>query len=76
MNRKQRRARVAERRGSMVVLDRVDAHAFDGVCEMCGVVDELRPYGPNNESICFDCAMKDEATTMIKFREFLDNQQS
>jgi hypothetical protein len=26
------------------------------VCEMCGVVDECRPYGPNNENICFDCA--------------------
>jgi hypothetical protein len=27
------------------------------VCEMCGIVDECRPYGPNNENICFDCAM-------------------
>ena len=27
------------------------------VCEMCGKVDECRPYGPNDENICFDCAM-------------------
>lgn len=26
-------------------------------CEMCGVIDECRPYGPNGENICFDCAM-------------------
>lgn len=38
-------------------------------CEMCGKVDELRPYGPNNENICFDCAMKDEETAKRKFRE-------
>lgn len=30
----------------------------DGVCELCGKVDELRPYGPNGERICFDCGMK------------------
>lgn len=25
-------------------------------CEMCGVIDECRPYGPNGEQICFNCA--------------------
>lgn len=25
-------------------------------CEMCGVIDECRPYGPNGEQICFTCA--------------------
>ena len=29
-------------------------------CELCGKFDELRPYGPNGESVCFDCGMKDE----------------
>lgn len=39
-------------------------------CQMCGKIDECRPYGPNGEEICFDCGMKDEATTkknMIKY---------
>ena len=27
-------------------------------CDLCGKVDELRPYGPNGEAICFDCGMK------------------
>jgi hypothetical protein len=76
VNRKQRRAKVAERRGNTIILDRVDPNAFDGTCEFCKKTDELRPYGPNNENICFDCAMKDEATTKRKFQEFLDGQQS
>lgn len=39
------------------------------ICELCGVVDECRPYGPNGEQICFDCGMKDEETT----RKRMDN---
>lgn len=38
-------------------------------CAFCGNVAELRPYGPNDENICFDCAMKDEPTAARKFRE-------
>jgi hypothetical protein len=36
-------------------------------CEMCGVIDECRPYGPNDEQICFECGMKDEETTRTQF---------
>lgn len=25
-------------------------------CEYCGEVKQTRPYGPNQEHICFDCA--------------------
>lgn len=35
----------------------------DGVCELCGKVDETRPYGPGGKRICFDCGMKDQART-------------
>lgn len=41
------------------------------VCEMCGKVDECRPYGPNDENICFDCAMKDEITTRKKMSAYI-----
>jgi hypothetical protein len=27
-------------------------------CDYCGKVAELRPYGKNGASICFDCGMK------------------
>lgn len=40
-------------------------------CQLCGKHAELRPYGPNNEWICFECGMKDEATTKRKFAEAL-----
>jgi hypothetical protein len=71
MNRKERPSRVLERKGDLLIMDRSDPHAFDGVCELCGTTGELRPYGPNNENICFDCGMKDEATTKKKYKEFL-----
>lgn len=32
----------------------------DARCEMCGKVEELRPYGPKGECVCFSCGMKDE----------------
>lgn len=67
-------SKLFERCGPFIVMDRSDPHAFDGKCEFCGATDELRPYGPNNENICFDCAMKDEATTKRKFGEILDGQ--
>jgi hypothetical protein len=37
-------------------------------CEMCGQIDELRPYGPKGENVCFDCAMKDEAVAAERFK--------
>lgn len=47
----------------------------DGKCELCGTDAELRPYGPNGERICFDCAMKDRETTRKQFVKVLDGVQ-
>jgi len=44
----------------------------DDVCELCGKADELRPYGPNGENICFECGMKDEESTERAFLGLLD----
>lgn len=38
-------------------------------CEQCGKLDECRPYGPNDEQICFDCAMKDDESKAIAERK-------
>ena len=35
-------------------------------CEACGKVDELRPYGPNGQCICFACGMLDEKGTAAR----------
>lgn len=43
----------------------------DEVCEMCGQVAECRPYGPNDENICFDCGMLDEKTTRQKMEKYI-----
>lgn len=47
----------------------------DQMCEMCGKIDECRPYGPNNEQICFECAMKDEATTRKKMAHYIFGEE-
>ena len=41
-------------------------------CELCGRIEELRPYGPNGERLCFDCGMKDKKTTMAQFDKLLN----
>lgn len=43
----------------------------DSLCELCGRVAECRPYGPNGESVCFDCAMKDEAAAQRGFNRLV-----
>jgi hypothetical protein len=39
----------------------------DRRCELCGKIDECRPYGPNGEQVCFDCGMKDEKSAQRRF---------
>lgn len=63
----------AKRQGNALILDRTETPS--GTCELCGAGDqEVRPYGPKGEWICFDCAMKDEATTERQFRRVVLGQ--
>lgn len=40
---------------------------FTGTCKLCGTKDEeLRPFGPNDELICFKCGMKNEGLAARK----------
>lgn len=39
----------------------------DRRCELCGKVEECRPYGPNGEQVCLDCGMKDEEAAKRQF---------
>jgi hypothetical protein len=43
-----------------------------GDCQLCGKTEELRPYGPNDEWICFDCGQLDHETTKKKFEATLN----
>lgn len=42
-----------------------------GKCELCGAVEETRPYGPNGEQICFGCGEKNPEITKKKIAEVL-----
>lgn len=53
----------------------VIAQEPEQICEMCGKVDECRPYGPNDEQICFECGMKDEETTQRKMAAYIFGDQ-
>ena len=35
----------------------------DGRCELCGAVEETRPYGPGGKQICHPCGQKDVERT-------------
>ncbi|UYZ39041.1 hypothetical protein OD350_28635 (plasmid) [Clostridium beijerinckii] len=35
----------------------------EDICEYCGKIAELRPYGKNGANICYECGMKDTETT-------------
>lgn len=50
------------------------AQELDQICELCGKIDECRPYGPNDEQICFDCATSTEEMKEIaekKMRSYI-----
>jgi hypothetical protein len=38
-------------------------------CDLCGKIEELRPYGPKGEMVCFACAMKDKPAAQRAFRQ-------
>ena len=40
-------------------------------CELCGKIEECRPYGANDEQVCFECAMKDKETTDRKMAAYI-----
>jgi hypothetical protein len=40
-----------------------------GRCELCGAVEETRPYGPGGKQVCFSCGMKDEEEAERQFRK-------
>jgi hypothetical protein len=58
---------VTKRIGETVVIE-VEP---DAPCAFCKQVRELRPYGPNGESICFECGMLDEPTTKAQMAKML-----
>lgn len=48
----------------------------DKKCELCGAVEETRPYGPKGERVCFDCAMKDKKAAERGFTKYILGQET
>jgi len=69
------RLKAKQVRRDLMVLDRSEVP--EGTCELCKAKNvELRPYGPNDEWICFDCGMKDEATTARKYLKHVFGEET
>lgn len=45
---------MSQRIGNLTII----APEPDGKCELCGKIEETRPYGPHGERICFNCGEK------------------
>lgn len=50
---------MSRREGDLIIIEPEP----DDVCDLCGKVDELRPYGPKGELICFECGQKNPEVT-------------
>jgi hypothetical protein len=46
----------------------------DRACELCGKVEECRPYGPKGEWVCFGCGMKDQASVERGMNRYIHGQ--
>jgi len=58
---------MSRRVGQVAIIEGED----DRRCELCGKIDECRPYGPNGEQVCFDCGMKNEAAAQRQMNKHL-----
>lgn len=45
-------------------------------CELCGKIEETRPYGPKGEEVCFACGMKDEPAAIRGFRRLVLGEET
>lgn len=48
----------------------------DQTCVYCGKIRECRPYGKGGQQICYECGMKDEATTNEEFDKLFEGTES
>ena len=46
---------MTKRIGNIVVIEVTPS----AKCDFCGKMEELRPYGPQGENVCFTCGQKD-----------------
>lgn len=50
---------MSKRKGNIIIIE----EETPDLCEYCGKLADLRPYGRNGARICFECGMKNEKET-------------
>ena len=45
-------------------------------CDLCGKINELRPYGPKGEMVCFVCAMRDAEAAKKRMAQYLFGKET
>lgn len=48
----------------IIILELGETHIAK--CHYCGNINDVRPFGDNNELICISCAKKPEYSPMVK----------
>lgn len=61
---------MSKRIGNVFIVEAENAQQ----CDLCGKIDELRPYGPKGEMICYECGMKNPEATKARFMARLDGE--
>jgi hypothetical protein len=56
-----------------LLIDAIDSRLITeqppGRCDLCGKVEETRPYGPNGENVCFGCGPGSKDPERVKAAE-------
>ena len=61
---------MTQRTGNAVTIKAED----DDFCELCGLFEETRPYGPGGKRVCFKCGMDNEDEARRQFDKLLDGE--
>lgn len=59
---------MTRREGTKLIIEQTEP----ATCFFCHKVAELRPYGPQGQSICFDCGMHNNEETAKQFLKLLE----
>lgn len=59
---------MTRREGAKLIIEQTEPTT----CFYCHKVAELRPYGPQGQSICFDCGMHNPEETERQFLKLLE----
>ena len=60
---------MTKRIGNVIIIEQ----ELSSKCELCGAIEETRPYGPQGERVCFRCGMLNEDAMKRALSRLLGN---